>query len=605
MDNFEILLKILYNKIKHVEQFKGFEMSIEQNIENTTWSENKTFIETAIENLRRKEYDKCISCVNEAHSTCFGEKTPENISICLSLRGLFEYMKDKNRYFKCLTYINDAKYLADSSNSTNAKLMNDFAIADIEFLENDLGIALLHYENARKYALMHDEYSMLSLIEERIRELHDIDKMPQKRDPLIALLRIGQTVSAETDIDVLLKVIAEETKSAIQADRCSVFLYDKKNNELWSKVALGMESQEIRFPADKGLAGHVIKTGETINIKDAYLDDRFNKEIDLQTGYKTQTILCMPIKNMKQEIIGAFQVLNKFGGNFSEEDEDLLVAIGSSAGIALENAQLFKKQQEMLSEQKQVFDSFIDTLAASIDARDKITSGHTTRVRLYSRLIAQNLNLDEKYIEIVEKAATLHDIGKIGIRDSVLQKEGKLTPEEYKHIQEHVEITHNILEKIHTSDEFVMITEIACSHHEKYDGNGYYRKLQGDQIPLGGRILAVSDVFDAITSKRHYRDKMPIANVIDILLKDSGSHFDQNIVDCFLSIPSDKIIEVFLTENNLVLEDNHRVLLQKYTMRDLYRFLTQDTESSDEERNFTELFQFYYMAKSNKEDVVA
>lgn len=582
-------------------------MSIEQDTENTTVSNSKTMIETAIEHLRHKDYENCISCISQSHDTCFEQKSPENVSMCLSLRGLFEYLKDKNKYFKCLTYINDAKYLADSSNSISAKLINDFAIADIEFKENDLGIALLHYENAKKYALINDEYSMLSLIEERIRELHALDKIPQKRDPLIALLRIGQTVSAETDIDVLLKVIAEETKSAIQADRCSVFLLDKKNNELWSKVALGIGSQEIRFPADKGLAGHVVKTGEAINIKDAYLDDRFNKEIDLQTGYKTQTILCMPIKNLKQEIIGAFQVLNKLGGTFTEEDEDLLVAIGSSAGIALENAQLFKKQQEMLSEQKQVFDSFIDTLAASIDARDKITSGHTTRVRLYSRLIAQALNLDEKYIEIVEKAATLHDIGKIGIRDCVLQKEGKLTPEEYQHIQEHVEITHNILEKIHTSDEFKMITEIACSHHEKYDGNGYYRKLKGEEIPLGGRILAVSDVFDAITSKRHYRDKMPIVNVIGILLKDSGTHFDSNIVNCFLSIPSDKIIEVFLTENQLILEDEHRQLLRKYSMLDLYRFLTQNPEQSliEDDKIFTELFQFYYTAKSNKENVVA
>lgn len=582
-------------------------MSIEQDTEDTTVLTSKTMIETAVEHLRHKDYDKCISCLSQTHDSCFEQKTPENISICLSLRGLFEYLKDKNKYFKCLTYINDAKYLADSSNNISAKLMNDFAIADIEFKENDLGIALLHYENAKKYALINDEYSMLSLIEERIKELHALDKIPQKRDPLIALLRIGQTVSAETDIDVLLKVIAEETKSAIQADRCSVFLFDKKNNELWSKVALGIGSQEIRFPADKGLAGHVVKTGEAINIKDAYLDDRFNKEIDLQTGYKTRTILCMPIKNLKQEIIGAFQVLNKLGGTFTEEDEDLLVAIGSSAGIALENAQLFKKQQEMLSEQKQVFDSFIDTLAASIDARDKITSGHTTRVRLYSRLIAQALNLEEKYIELVEKAATLHDIGKIGIRDSVLQKEGKLTSEEYQHIQEHVEITHHILEKIHTSDEFKMITEIACSHHEKYDGNGYYRKLKGDEIPLGGRILAVSDVFDAITSKRHYRDKMPIVNVIDILLKDSGTHFDANIVNCFLSIPSDKIIEVFLTENQLILEDEHRHLLQKHSMLDLYGFLTQNPEQNliEDDKIFTELFQFYYTAKSNKENVVA
>ena len=133
-------------------------------------------------------------------------------------------------------------------------------------------------------------------------------------------------------------------------------------------------------------------------------------------------------------------------------------------------------------------------------------------------LLVNALDCDEKYKEIVEKAAILHDIGKIGIRDSVLQKEGKLTDEEYKHIQEHVKITHDILEKIHTSEDFKQITEIACSHHEKYDGSGYYRHLSGEDIPYGGRILAVADVFDAITSKRHYRDKMPILFFLKISL---------------------------------------------------------------------------------------
>ena len=113
-------------------------------------------------------------------------------------------------------------------------------------------------------------------------------------------------------------------------------------------------------------------------------------------------------------------------------------------------------------------------------------------------LLVDELGCDEKFKELVEKAAILHDIGKIGIRDSVLQKEGKLTDEEYKHIQEHVRITHDILEKIHMSQDFKTITEIACSHHEKYDGSGYYRHLSGENIPYGGRILAVADVFDAI-----------------------------------------------------------------------------------------------------------
>ena len=100
-----------------------------------------------------------------------------------------------------------------------------------------------------------------------------------------------------------------------KADRCTVFLYDKEKDELWSKIALGLDSQEIRFPASKGLAGHVVKTGETINIRDAYADERFNPEIDKQTGYKTQSMLCMPIRNLDHKIIGVLQVLNKQGDN--------------------------------------------------------------------------------------------------------------------------------------------------------------------------------------------------------------------------------------------------------------------------------------------------
>ena len=279
----------------------------------------------------------------------------------------------------------------------------------------------------------------------------------------------------------------------------------------------------------------------------------------------------MPIKNFNQEIIGVFQVLNKFDETFTIDDEDLLVAIASSAGISLENAQLFEKQRKMLEEQQLMFDSFIETLASSIDARDKITSGHSTRVKMYATLIAEEFGMEKNDIYILEKAAALHDIGKIGIRDSVLQKEGKLTPKEYKHIQEHVEITHNILAKIHMSQDFQKITEIACSHHEKFDGTGYYRGLEGNDIPFGGRILAVSDVFDAITSKRHYRDKMPIERVVDIIMNGSGTHFDPLVVEKFLSIKLDKIVNVFLTENKgVVLSDEDKITLEKYNLLDLY-----------------------------------
>ncbi len=561
-------------------------------------------IKKGLMQLEDKDYDGAIGLFSKIERAANKENAVDKISIALSLLGLSKYLLDKNNYNDSLKTLNDAKYMAEYAKSNTAKIVYEYAQGTICFGEGMRDVALIHFENAKNIAVnSEDELSIIGYVLTRIKQIRNgLDfTLPIKSDPLVSLVKIGRSITAVTDIDVLLKVIAEETKIAIQADRCTVFMYDKEKNELWSKVALGMDSQEIRFPADKGLAGYVVKTGEPLNIPDAYNDSRFNPDIDKETGYRTKTILCMPIKNNNQEIIGAFQVLNKLSGVFTKGDEDLLAAIGGSASIALENAQLFEQQKELYKEQKELFESFIDTLATSIDARDKITAGHSSRVKLYAMLLVDALGCDEKFKELVEKAAILHDIGKIGIRDSVLQKEGKLTDEEYKHIQEHVRITHDILEKIHMSEDFKTITEIACSHHEKYDGSGYYRHLSGENIPYGGRILAVADVFDAITSRRHYRDKMPIQNVIDILLSGKNKHFDGNLVDIFLKISVDKIIRVFLTENHSCFKDEDCELLSHYNLLDIRNFIIGENVT-DEQRHVADLFNFYYSGNINKRE---
>lgn len=559
-------------------------------------------IKKGLSELEDKNYEGAVETFKEARK--FYADNSEMLSVSLSFLGMSRYLVDKNSYTDVLKTLNEARYMADFAKSATAKIANEYAKGTIDFGENSKDTAMMYFENAKNLSMTAgDELSIVGYVLTRIKQLRaGLDfSLPIKSDPLVSLVKIGRSITAVTDIDILLRVIAEETKIAIQADRCTVFMYDKDKNELWSKVALGMDSQEIRFPADKGLAGYVVKTGEPLNIPDAYNDPRFNPDIDKETGYHTKTILCMPIKNNNQEIIGAFQVLNKLGGVFTKGDEDLLVAIGGSASIALENAQLFEQQKELYKEQKVLFESFIDTLATSIDARDKITAGHSSRVKLYSMLIVDALDCDEKFKEIVEKAAILHDIGKIGIRDSVLQKEGKLTDEEYKHIQEHVKITHDILEKIHTSEDFKQITEIACSHHEKFDGSGYYRHLSGENIPYGGRILAVADVFDAITSKRHYRDKMPIQNVIDILISGKDKHFDGKLVDTFLRISADKIIKVFLTENHSSFKNEDKELLSKYNLFDIYEFIVNDN-TTNEQKHIVDLFNFYYSGNREKKE---
>ena len=252
----------------------------------------------------------------------------------------------------------------------------------------------------------------------------------------------------------------------------------------------------------------------------------------------------------------------------------------------------------MLEEQQKLFAGFIDTLAASIDARDKITLGHSNRVKLYSELIAKKIGLNKDVTEIISKAAMLHDIGKIGIKDAVLQKKGALTKEEYEHIKEHVKITYDILCKTNMNSSFSEIAEIAASHHEKYDGTGYFRGLKGEEIPFGGRILAVSDVFDAITSVRHYRDRMPMSDALDIMIEGKNKHFDGKIIDAFLSIQCDLITDVLISEYKMTLKENDRKILSAINLKQYAEILKKESLNR-KEKKVIDIFNSYYIRQNS------
>ncbi len=527
------------------------------------------------------------------------DKNFEDISIILSLLSLINYNKGE-KYYKTTKNLDEAKNLANSINSKFAQKINTFCSALIEFDEENYEVAHNLFLSAySKTAVFEELNDYILKFQNKIKPIYKENANIEnsisenfQHDALLALLKVGRAVAVETDINSLLMVITEQIKQALNADRCSVFLLD--NNELWSKVALGLEVKEIRLPINKGLVGHVAMSGETINIKNAYESKYFNSEIDTKTGYKTKNILAMPIRNLSHQIVGVFQVLNKIDGDFTKKDEELLLAIGSSAGIAIENAHLFNKQKKLIHDQKQLFSSFIDTLSASIDARDKITSGHSKRVTGYANLICEKCDLNEIEKEKIKNASLLHDIGKIGIKDSVLQKEGKLTDEEYSHIKEHVKFTHNILEKVCTSDNFKDVVKIASSHHEKYDGTGYFKCLSGEKIPFGGRILAVCDVFDAITSKRHYRSKMEIKKALEIIIEGKNKHFDPDIVEKFLDISAFDILSVMLKEKVLLLNNNEEKLLKQFKMSELYVILNSE-DKTREEQSLVETFDKYYL----------
>ncbi len=176
----------------------------------------------------------------------------------------------------------------------------------------------------------------------------ELENLRRESERLSTLLSFMKIFSHELDRDGLLLLVMLEITKVMMADRSTLFLLDEKTGELWSKVVQGNEVTEIRFPKDLGISGHVVTTGETLNIADAYKDPHFNQEVDRRTGYRTRTILCMPVKDEQGKIIGCIQVLNKKGEGFTREDEELLQALGSQAAIALENTRLTEQLQKRI-----------------------------------------------------------------------------------------------------------------------------------------------------------------------------------------------------------------------------------------------------------------
>lgn len=336
---------------------------------------------------------------------------------------------------------------------------------------------------------------------------------------LSTLLEVTRKLMTVTDLDALLRLIAESTSAMAEAERATIYIVDRERNEYWSKVALGVGVGEIRFPLGVGIAGTVARTGETINIADPYADARFNPENDRRTGFRTRNLLTLPMTDHEGRIIGVFQAVNKRGGSFSADDEATLGSLASSAAVAVENAKL-------VSEQKQLWRSLIETLARTIDARDQQTAGHSKRVTRYAVVIGRAMGLDAPALESLQAAALLHDYGKIAVRDRFLQKPGKLDDAEFAYMKAHAEKTEEFLAQLNFPRELRDVPTIAAQHHERMDGTGYPRGLAAAAILPGARIVAAADVFDALTAPRYYKPAYSVERTIEIMEGMAGDHLD-------------------------------------------------------------------------------
>jgi len=204
------------------------------------------------------------------------------------------------------------------------------------------------------------------------------------------------------------------------------------------------------------------------------------------------------------------------------------MGITSSLGISLRNA-------EHIEASMRQFNSILQVLAASIDARDSLTAGHSEKVTEYSLGICDEMGLSGDYREMIRVAALLHDYGKIGVPDAILKKQGALTAEEYEIVKNHADKSREILEQINFEGIYRTIPEVAGAHHEKINGTGYPHGLKGKEIPVGAQIISVADYFEAITAKRHYRDPMALDDAFRVLQEQIGVHFERKYVEALIA----------------------------------------------------------------------
>jgi len=384
-------------------------------------------------------------------------------------------------------------------------------------------------------------------------------------DSIQKLLNVSENIHNIADIDILLGKILFELRKFTNAEGGTIFLMEDE------KLKIKYIQNDFLFKNDhsakykyqdkvvelnkQSIAGSCALNGKIIMIKDVYnikeeCDCGFNKTFDEMTGYRTKSVLAIPLKTMRNKIIGVIQLINARDKKnkiipFSEKDKLYATYFANDASVAIEKAQITR--------------SMILKMLKMVEYRDpKETGGHVNRIGAYAVEIynewARKREMPEELIkrfnDKLKIAAMLHDVGKIGVSDKILKKPGKLTDEELKIMKMHTIYGFRLFAESEFELE-QMVAEVALNHHEKWDGSGYPGKIdnineieyvenkQGkkeNEIPLTARIVALADVYDALISKRIYKEGWEEEKVLDYIKQNSGKHFCPEIVECFFSI---------------------------------------------------------------------
>ena len=364
-------------------------------------------------------------------------------------------------------------------------------------------------------------------------------KIRRQIDYLTALQDIDRTIASAFDMRHSLNALIAKAVSLLSVDAAAVLLINSTMNTLEFAAGDGFRTNAVKtanVKLGKSYAGraviekHIIKFPNPKDEPDNLFLTGLLKEEEFVSYYGVPLIV-------KENVIGVLEVFHRSLIKRDQEWLDFLNALAGQAAIAISNAQLFDNLQQSNNELIQAYDATIEGWSRAMDLRDKETEGHTLRVTKMAMRLAGLMHISDAEQAHIHRGALLHDIGKLGVPDSILHKPDQLTDEEWVIMRQHPTHAYEMLSSINYLKPAL---DIPYCHHEKWDGTGYPRGLKGEQIPLVARIFAVVDVWDALRSDRPYRAGWPEEKVIEYIRAEAGKHFDPKVVKVFLNMIAGK-----------------------------------------------------------------
>ncbi len=358
-------------------------------------------------------------------------------------------------------------------------------------------------------------------------------KLERQVQRLNALRAIDRAITASVDLRVTLNILLQQVTGQLAIDAAAVLLFNPHTQVLEYTAGRGFWTQLIDHKSlrlSEGLAGRAVLDGCRISIPNLAAVPADQTQADLQRVENFKAYYGVPLI-AKGKVVGVLEVFHRTLLNPDLEWLDFLDALAHQAAIAIENHRLFDGLQRSNLDLVLAYDATIEGWSRALDLRNEEIEGHTLRVAEMALQLARELGIEESEFVHLRRGALLHDIGKLGVPDSILLKPGELTDEEWIVMRKHPVYAYTLLSPIHYLRQSL---DIPYCHHEKWDGSGYPRGLKGEQIPLAARVFAVVDVWDELSSDRPYRSRWPEDKVISYLKSESGKHFDPRAVEVFL-----------------------------------------------------------------------